>query len=319
MDQIKAMRVFVRCVERGSFSAVAAEFNTTQPTISKLVAALEAHLGGDLFVRASSGVRLTVHGQQYYQQCRDIVQAIAQAEQGFGRSRAAVAGRIRLTASFAFGRIQVIPHLPALLARHPQLQVDLHLSDYTIDMLGEDVDIAFRFGELRDSGLVARQVASSRRLTVASPDYLRRSATPLHPVDLASHDCIHFDGPGTSTTWTYRRAAPGLPAASKPAGRTPANASDLSVATTGRFRTNSPESVRQAAVAGLGIAQIGQWMLGEDLRSGALVALLDGYLSPEVPIYAVWQKSGRHVASVRAVADFFSEVFRQDPWLVQAR
>lgn len=301
MNQIRAMQAFVRCVERASFSAVATEFSTTQPTISKLIAGLEAHLGGTLFERATRGVRLTPQGQNYYPHCKEIVDAIAVAEEGFGRAQGSVSGLVRISASFAFGRLQLIPQLPALMRRYPLLEIDLQLNDRPVDLVADGVDLAFRLGQLEDSSLLARRVGTSRRDTVASPAYLRKHGTPQVPADLAQHQCIRFDTSGAGAVWRY------LPALGAPEGL---RAARVSVA--GRLRTNSPESARESALAGMGIAQISQWMTGPDLKARRLVRLLPDYRLDEVPIHAVSLPSARHAARVRAVVDFFEAVFRQD-------
>jgi DNA-binding transcriptional LysR family regulator len=304
MNQVKAMQVFVRCVERGSFSAVAQEFDTTQPSISKLVAALETHLGGSLLERGAGGVRLTGQGQQYYLRCKDIVEAIAAAEAGFGDSRDRVSGVVRISASLPFGRWQLMPHLPALMRLHPALDVDLQLNDRMVDLVAEGIDLAFRFGPLRDSKLLARRIGTSRRATVASPEYLRGHPAPERPQDLAAHECIRFDGGEALSTWRY------LPDAGAGAG---AGQGAVRVAVQGRIRTNGPESAHAAALAGLGVAQLSRWMIGDDLAAGRLVPLLPAYRLGETPIHAVSPRSTRQAAKVRAVNEFFTDVFRRDP------
>lgn len=302
MNQIKAMQVFVRCVERGSFSAVAREFDTTQPSISKLIAALETHLGGSLLERGTRGVRLTAQGQQFFERSKDIVDAVAAAEQGFGESRDRVAGSMRVSASLPFGRLQLMPHLPALMRLYPQLELDLQLDDRIVDLVAGGIDLAFRFGPLRDSNLLARLVGSSRRVTVASPAYLRRQPVPQQPQDLALHQCIRFDAGEASPVWRY------LPVADAPASVRPAR-----VSVAGKIRTNGPESAHAAALAGLGVAQLSQWMIGADLKGGKLVPLLPHYRLVETPIHAVSLRSARQAAKVRVVTEFFENAFRQDP------
>ena len=307
MNELKSMRIFVRCVERGSFSAVAREFETTQPNISKLVAALEKHLGGSLLVRATRGVRLTPQGQRYYEECKAIVEAVTRAEEGFGEVRDAIAGQVRISASVAFGRLQLLPHMAALMARYPELQVDLQLTDRVVDLVEEGVDIAFRIGHLKDSAMLARLVGASRRVTVASPAYIKKHGEPVLPADLAAHECIHFNAPGTTRVWSYLPAAVDTGKRQKNA---PAQMARVTVR--GRLQTNSPESVRQAALAGLGIAQISQWMVGADIRGKRLKPLLNDHVLAETPIFAVSLQSSRHVSRVRAVIDFYESVFQDD-------
>lgn len=181
MDTLEAMSVFVRVVERGSFSAVARELGTTQPTISKQISALEQRLGGRLIARSTRQLSLTDEGQRYYQQCRDILAAIDNAEHSFQTGREAVAGPLRVASSVSFGRLQLAPRLRGFLQVHPQVSVDLQLSDQNVDLLSEGVDVAIRIGELKDSNLIARQIGLTRRLTVASPAYLAQHPGPQTP------------------------------------------------------------------------------------------------------------------------------------------
>ncbi|MDK2126402.1 LysR family transcriptional regulator [Parachitinimonas caeni] len=306
MNELKAMRVFVRCAERGSFSAVAREFETTQPNISKLVAALEAHLGGKLFVRAVQGLRLSPEGQQYYSEIKPVVEALTRAEENFGQLRNQVSGTVRLSASQAFARLQVLPHLPALLARYPQLQVDLQVNDRAVDLIEDNIDIAFRFGPLKDSTLLARRLGVSRRVTVATPAYLQQYGTPLAPAELAGHECIFFDQPNTSRDWTYFLNP--TRAASPQAGRP----RPIPVRIAGRFQTNSPEALRQAVLSGMGIAQISAWMVSADIQAGRLCLLLQDYAIADTPIHAVSTLNARQSAKIKAVIDFYEAALREE-------
>ncbi|MGQ5524579.1 LysR family transcriptional regulator [Chitinimonas sp. PSY-7] len=307
MNELKVMRVFVRCVERGSFSAVAREFDTTQPNISKMVAALETHLGGKLFVRAAQGVRLSLEGQQYYSEIKEVVDALARAEENFGQTRSVVSGLVRLSASQAFARLQILPHLPTLMARYPQLQVDLQLNDRLVDLVEENIDIAFRLGNLKDSALLARRLGSSKRVTVATPGYLHKFGIPRTPAELAEHECIFFDQPNSTRSWTYFPSTPGGSTTKTNRPR------PIQVRIAGHFQTNSPEAVRQAVLGGLGIAQVSAWMVGADVQAGRLCLLLEDYAIAETPIHAVFTQNSRNSAKIRAVIDFYEAVFREEP------
>lgn len=294
MNQLKAIQVFVRCVERGSLSAVANEFNTTQPSISKLISSLESHLGGALLLRSTQGVRLTPQGQNYFDACKSIVNAVANADEAFGQTRNAISGRVCISTSYAFGKRKIIPHLDLLMQSHPMLEIDLKLGDRFVDLIAEGVDIAFRFGYLKDSGLISQRVGTSRRLLVAAPGYLQRHAEPITLDDLSAHECLGFDTATTGKTLSF--ASP-----------------QVKLKVQGRFQTNSPESSHDAALAGLGIAAISEWMVGKDLQTGRLVRVLENHKLAETPIHAITLQKTRHLARVRTVLDFFLASFNGDP------
>jgi len=294
MDTLEAMSVFVRVVERGSFSAVARELGTTQPTISKQISALEQRLGGRLIARSTRQLSLTDEGQRYYQQCRDILAAIDNAEHSFQTGREAVAGPLRVASSVSFGRLQLAPRLRGFLQVHPQVSVDLQLSDQNVDLLSEGVDVAIRIGELKDSNLIARQIGLTRRLTVASPAYLARHPGPQTPEELAQHNCLLFTLLKQFDTWSFDD------------GR-------YSVQVRGNVHSNNSEAIREMVLSGLGISLSPSWLYREDIDAGQVVQILPNYTPSSLPIYAVFPANRRQSARVRAFVDFLAEAFAQDP------
>ena len=173
MDRIAAMAMFVRVVESGSFSAVARELDTTQPNVSKLIRALEARLGGRLLARSTRRLSLTDEGRRYYEDCRRILEAVDAAEHSFQTGRERVAGPLRVAAPVSFGRRRIAARLGDFLARHPQVAVELLLSDDNTDLVAEGIDVALRLGPLADSGLIAR--ALGHGLTPGEADFPLRS------------------------------------------------------------------------------------------------------------------------------------------------
>ncbi|OQR28201.1 LysR family transcriptional regulator [Pseudomonas sp. Bc-h] len=294
MDTLEAMSVFVRVVERGSFSAVARELGTTQPTISKQISALEQRLGGRLIARSTRQLSLTDEGQRYYQQCRDILAAIDNAEHSFQTGREAVAGPLRVASSVSFGRLQLAPRLRGFLQVHPQVSVDLQLSDQNVDLLSEGVDVAIRIGELKDSNLIARQIGLTRRLTVASPAYLAQHPGPQTPEELAQHNCLLFTLLKQFDTWSFDD------------GR-------YSVQVRGNVHSNNSEAIREMVLSGLGISLSPSWLYREDIDAGQVVQILPNYTPSSLPIYAVFPANRRQSARVRAFVDFLAEAFAQDP------
>jgi DNA-binding transcriptional LysR family regulator len=298
MDRLNAMKAFIRCVERGSFSAVARELETTQPTISKLIASLERHLGGKLFARSARELSLTPEGQRFYEQCRPIVDAVRNAEVSFRSGREEVAGTLRAATSVSFGRTQVMPRLGAFMRAHPLLRVDLQLNDRFVDLVEEGIDVAFRIGELTHDNLLARRVGTTYRVTVATSDYLKRHGRPRHPDELKQHDCILYTGLATRDEWRYVR-----------------DGQSFSVRVSGSFRSNSAEAVRAAALDGMGIAFAPLWLFGDDIRARRIRAILVDYPPKPLPIHAVSPTVRRHSAKIKAWVDFFHAAFDADPFV----
>ncbi|WP_346831147.1 LysR family transcriptional regulator [Pseudomonas abietaniphila] len=293
MDTLEAMTVFVRVVERGSFSAVARELGTTQPTVSKQISALEQRLGGRLIARSTRQLSLTDEGQRYYQQCREILAAVDNAEHSFQTGREGVAGPLRIASSVSFGRLQIAPRLHRFLQRYPDVTIDLQLSDQNVDLVSEGVDVALRIGDLKDSSLIARQIGLTRRLTVASPAYLKHYHAPQSPDDLTRHNCILFNLLEQFDTWTF-------------------NAGQYQVQVSGNVRSNNSEAIRQMVLSGLGISLSPSWLYRDDIEAGRVIRVLEDYTHSSLPIHAVSPANRRQSARIRAFVDFLVEAFAAD-------
>lgn len=298
-DTLALFRTFVRVVEAGSFTAVAAERNTSQPTISRQIAALEDHLGCALFQRTTRALSLTDDGRTFYGAALTALEAAEQAESAVGRRRGRASGRLRLACAGVFGRLHVIPRLPAFMARHPEIEIDLVMHDRFTDLIEEGVDLALRVGAVSDSSLVSRAIGVSRRSVVAARAYVDRAGAPAHPEELRRHPCILYGGLVSGQTWTF--SAPSGP---------------VSVTVSGPFRVDNTEGVRASVLQGMGIGYVPVWHFVEDeIDSGRLVVLLRDYEPTPLPISAVFP-SRRHLApKVRAAIDFFAAAFRRDPLL----
>lgn len=292
MDALKSIDAFARVVDLGSFSAAARAMGTTQSHVSKLVGALERRLGAPLLERNARMLVLTEQGQRYHDRALGILDAVREAEDDFGTHGRAIRGRLRIAASPAFGRSQIIPALPELLATHRELQVDLRLSDRSIDLAREGVDFAFRVAKLRDSDLISRRIGQAPRQLVASPAYLARFGRPSRPEDLARHDCLFFSGINAPRIWRFHRG-----------GKT------FQVDVRGRFSADASDAVREAAVQGLGVAVLPAWVLQDNIADGLLEPLLPNYELTPLPVHAVMLRSIRHMARVRTALDFFAARF----------
>ena len=201
VDLLAAFRTFIRISETGSFSAVAREVGTTQPAISRQVAALEEHLGVRLLQRSTRSLTLTEDGRDLLVRARSVIEAVDETEAAVGRSRTSPSGLVRLGCPSVFGRTYIVPHIGALLDRFPELSVEVVVTDDVVDMIQDGLDISIRVGEIRDPTLVARKIGSTTALPVASTSYLEARGEPLHPHELASHECLLFTRSTSPSDW----------------------------------------------------------------------------------------------------------------------
>ncbi len=296
MDLLTAFRVFVRVAEAGSFSAVARETGTTQPAVSRQIAGLEEHLGARLIQRTTRALALTEDGRDLLGHARRVLDSVDEAEGAVGRRHALPGGLVRLATASTFGRMYVMPRIPRLLERYPELALELKMADSISDLVAEGIDLAVRVTAVQDSSLVARKVGSSRRVTVASAACLAAHGEPQHPSDLATLPCIVFTGLATPTDWSFEGAD-----------------GPVSVRVGGRFRTDSGEGVREAVLAGLGFAVLPTWFFGTELSDGRLHRVLTGWEPPPTPISAVYPSRRNLAPRTRAVIDFLVDEFRLDP------
>ena len=292
MDLLSGMRMFARVVETGGFTAVARENSTSQPTISRTIAALEAHLGVRLLNRSSRALTLTDDGRQFYQRARDALEAVAEAESSVGRRRGAPSGLLRLGTPVAFGRLHVAPRMPAFLDRHPEVNVELVMDDAFVDLVGEGLDLAIRVGDLADPLLIARQIGTTRRVTVAAAAYLDKRGIPATPEDLARHDCVIYTRLATGQRWHFD------------GGEGP-----VRVDVAGRFRADNSEAVREAVIGGAGIAVMPVWLFQDEIERGLVRIVLERFEPTQLPIHAVYPSRRLLAAKVRAMMDFIAAEF----------
>jgi len=290
MDRLIAMNMFVRVVETGSFSAVAKEINSTQPTISKNVAELESWLGAKLLNRSTRSLRLTETGTDYYERCVAILQDVEEAEQIVGQLQTQPKGLVRVSAAVAFGRLHIVPRLNGFFERYPDIKVDVRLNDRAVDLVEEGVDVAFRMGDLPDSSLIAKKLCTSPIVIVASPEYLKRNGIPQHPRDLKDHNYLFYSDGASRQEIAFQE-----------------NGNPLYVRAEGRFTTNNSEALRAALLEGMGISCPPRWLIGDAISAGDLVSILDDFRPSELNLFAVYPP-GRHLPSkVRCFIDYFAE------------
>jgi DNA-binding transcriptional LysR family regulator len=303
MDKLSAMRTFVRVVESGSFTAVAAELSSTQSAISKQVAALEKELGAKLLVRTTRSLALSEEGARYFEQARRLVAEIAEAESDLRQGEAQLSGWMRVAASVGFGRLKLMPLVKTFMAAHPDVKVDLRLHDGFIDLVEQGIDVSVRIGDLPDSGLIARRVGTSQRMLMAHRDYLKTLApgisAPVQPEDLSQHNCIVYTEMSNRNQWTFRVGA----TATTQAG------SSKTVRVEGSLQTNSSEVIRAAVISGMGIGYSPTWLFEHELASGEVVRLMPGWESPASPIHLISPPERKHSAKVKAFVGHVAMAF----------
>lgn len=299
MDLLDAMRVFVRVVETGGFSTVARERGTSQPTVSRTVAALEAHLGTRLLHRSTRAVTLTDDGRQFYQAALHALGVVSEVENVVGHRRGNPSGLLRLGMPVAFGRLNVAPRIGQFLERYPDVAVELVMSENAVDLVEAGIDLTVRIGQVSDPALIARRIGTTRFATVAAPAYLERHGEPMTPHDLAGHRCVVYTPLARNSRWAFQSP----------------DAEPIEVAVQPRFLANNSEAVCEAVVAGAGVAIVPVWLFRDARRRETLRCILAGYEPRPLPINAAYP-SRRYVApKVRAMIDFLAEAFRDDPLL----
>ncbi|GAA6617880.1 LysR substrate-binding domain-containing protein [Scytonema sp. NUACC26] len=297
MDRIDCIKSFVRVVETGSFSAVARELDTTQPTVSKQIAALEEYLGVQLIMRSTRSLNLTDEGTRFYEHCQQVLAAMTEAEASVG-SRQTPSGLLRVSCPVAFGQFQIVPRLKLFLDRYPDIKINLTMSDHFSDLVEEGVDLAIRIGDLQDNSLIARRIGVTRRITVGALSYFQQAREPEIPEDLTHHNCIVYTRLSTVNEWHFQGSH-----------------GDIKVTVSGNFQANNSTAVREAVLSGLGIAVSPIWLFGDILHQGTLKVVLKDYQPTPLPIYAVFRRGRFRPAKVCCFIDFLADKFRSDPWL----
>jgi len=294
MDQLAALRALRRVVELGSFTAAADALGISHTIVSRQVRQLEEHLGAQLLNRTTRRFALTDAGRDYYESTREVLDLLDDADRHAGRHQAEPTGVLRINAPMAFGTIEVAQWLPGFLALYPKLQVDLVCNDRMVDLIEEGFDVALRLARaLPDSTLVARRLAASKVLLVASPDYLRAHGTPAAPQDLARHNCLVYTAAARASEWTL----------------VDAGGAEHTVAVRGTLQANTNVALRAAAVAGVGIANAAAFIVRDELARGALVELLPGYTLKPRELYALYPQNRHLSPKVRAFVDYAAGVY----------
>jgi DNA-binding transcriptional LysR family regulator len=257
MDRFAAMSVFVAAVSAGSLSAASRQLRMPLPTVSRKVTELEASLGAKLLVRGTRKLALTDVGETYLRACRRILEELAEAERGASGDYKSPQGELVITAPVTLGRLHVVPIAAEFLAAHPRVDLRLLLSDRSLNLVDDHLDLAVRVGELPDSTLVAARVGEIRNIVCASPAYLAARGVPKNPQALATHDCVTFTGFGSAEPWSFRGSE--------------------SVRVRSRMSVSSAEAAVDAAVCGVGLTRVLSYQAAAAIADRKLKVVLRKY------------------------------------------
>ena len=290
MDKLTAMRAFVRVADTGSFSAAARLLGRSKAVVSKQLATLEGALGVQLLVRTTRQVRLSDAGRSYYERCVPLLAELDDIESNVQLSQAAPRGVLKVAGPQTFAELHLSAAIREFLQRYPELTIELVLTDRVVDLVEHGFDVAIRVGELADSTLLARRLASSSVVACAAPAYLAKHGVPRTPEQLTEHQLIIDSNFRHPASWRFRRGT-----------RT------VNVRASGRLQVNSAVMVRHFLVSGAGIGLCPEFVVRDDLEAGTLVPLLTEFSGYDLGVYAVYPHT-RHVPSrVRVFVDFLAD------------
>lgn len=296
MNRLFEAEVFVRAVEDGSLTAAAKRLGVTTSYASKLVTRLEERLGARLLVRTTRKLALTEVGQAYYERCTEAIRELEAAEQIAAEQQQAPRGTLRVTLPTAFGTMFVIGAIAEFKATWPALKLELMFLDRQVDLIGEGFDVAVRIGDLGDGRLIARRLASTDRIVMASPAYLERAGVPREPGELAGHECLLYAYHAAPGRWRLR-GPPG----------------EAAVDVAGSMVANHATMLVEAAVRGLGLIFVPVLLAAAELKAGRLRRVLPEWSWP-TGVFAMYPPTPRVPAKTRVLVDFLVERLRVPPW-----
>ncbi|MEI6001017.1 LysR family transcriptional regulator [Paraburkholderia bengalensis] len=289
--QLDDLKIFVATVDARNFTAAANRLQLSKQFVSRRVMALEASLGVRLLVRNTRKLAVTDLGYEFYQRATRILGEVEDAEQAMSSGRSDPRGLLRVSAPMSFGMIHLSPLVAGFLRANPDVRVDMELSDRVVDVVGEGFDMALRIGTLADSTLIAQKLAELRMVSCCSPAYRKARRPPATPADLARHACLLYGEEGRSG-WEYL-----------------IDGASQTFEVRGPLRVNNGEVVRDAAVAGLGIARLPEFIVADALASGKLIEVLADFVSPPLTLYAVYPQHRQASVTIRAFTQFLRDRF----------
>jgi DNA-binding transcriptional LysR family regulator len=297
LDNLTDIAVFVRVVQRGSFTLAADDLELSRAAVSKYVSRLEERLGARLMQRTTRRLSLTEAGAALFEASRGAIERIEEAEAAIARFQSEPRGRLRVSAPMSFGILHLGPVLADFGRAHPHITLDIAFDDRFVNLVEEGFDVAIRIGKLTDSSLVARKLAAARIVLCAAPSYLAEHGEPEAPEDLAAHNCLLYSYLATANVWRL----------TAPDGR------EIPVAVSGTLRCNNGIVESEAAVAGMGILMTPTFYVGPLIHAGKLKQILTAYRGPEIAIHAVYPQREHVPPKVRVFVDFLAKRFGRKP------
>jgi len=290
MDSFEGIFEFVAVAESGGFSAAAKKLNCSTSHVSRQVSRLEARLGSRLLARTTRQISLTENGEFYYQQCKQLVTGLQQANEQLSQQQYQLSGTLRVSAAGGFAESYIAPALMEFAKQHPELNIEIDFNSRLVNFVEDGIDFAIRYGELNDSNLIARKLISRSMMVVASPEYLKTYGIPNHPNQLKSHRCIIAN----NDHWAFN-----------------IDETKQSVKVTGNWRSNNANVVREACEQGLGIAYMPESTFTESIEQQKLVPLLDSYCIKGATSWIVYQNKQFMPLRARLAIDFLIEKFNK--------
>jgi DNA-binding transcriptional LysR family regulator len=296
--EIESLRTFVEVMRRGSFAAVARARNVDPSSVSRTVAGLEEQLGVRLFQRTTRQLSPTEAAAGYFERVSPLIDELERAALLAADSGEVPRGTLRVTAPVTFAQVNLMPLVPEFARRYPELSFELFLTDKSLDLVEERIDLAIRLGKLTESSYVAHRLVEMNYVVAASPDYLRRHGRPKTPHELAQHECLRYPVPGYGPRWRFQLAEEPV----------------FEVAVRGRVLASNGVALRQCAVGGMGILMLPRWNVADELRSGALIELFSEYRATssefELGAWLLYPSRSYLPLKARLFADFLKDKFK---------
>lgn len=298
MEWIQTMRSFVDTVQQGSMSGASRKLGCSPASVSRHITSLEEHLGTQLLKRSSRSLALTEAGKIYYDQVEQILLQFSEANRSITELQTKPQGVLSVHSRMLVGQLMIVPYLSEFLDLHPDITVDLKLSNSIAPVIDQNTDIDIRIGQLEDSSLIARKLTSSKRIICATPAYIAKNPAIEKPQDLAEHNCITYRINSGSQTWRFLNKDDHME----------------EVQIKGRFQTDFGFSLLQMVKSSFGVALLPDWAVHRDLQQASLVRLLPdhtvSHMEFENGVYAVFASSRQTSPKIRVFIDFFAEIFR---------
>ena len=288
MDSFEGIFEFVAVAESGGFSSAAKKLNCSTSHVSRQISRLEKRLGSRLFARTTRQISLTENGEFYYQQCKQLVTGLQQANEQLSQQQYQLSGTLKVSAAGGFAESYIAPALMEFAKQHPELNIEIDFNSRLVNFVEDGIDFAIRYGELNDSNLIARKLISRSMMVAASPEYLKTYGTPNHPNQLKRHHCIIAN----NDHWAFN-----------------IDGAKQSVKVTGNWRSNNANVVREACEQSLGIAYMPESTFAESIEQQKLVPLLDSYCIKGATSWVVYQNKQFMPLRARLAIDFLLERF----------